>query len=174
MSISLSGGYNTFFPVYSAMPVDAVKGANPVSRGSEGIEGTGKTDELNPRGKVKPEECQTCKNRKYVDGSTENDVSFKTPGHIDPAESGAKVMAHEKQHVANAVQEGNKPNKKLLSSSVMLKTAVCPECGRVYVSGGLTRTRIQTTNGDEKNPYMKQLDKMNKNLLSGMNFDVGA
>ena len=32
--------------------------------------------------KVKPVECQTCKNREYVDGSNEPDVSFKTPGKI--------------------------------------------------------------------------------------------
>ena len=36
---------------------------------------------------VKPVECQTCKNRKYVDGSDDPNVSFKTPGHIDPGQS---------------------------------------------------------------------------------------
>ena len=43
--------------------------------------------------KVKPVECQTCKNRKYVDGSNEPDVSFKTPGKIAAGESYAKVRA---------------------------------------------------------------------------------
>ena len=40
--------------------------------------------------KVKPVECQTCKNRKYGDGSNEPDVSFKTPGKIAAGESYAK------------------------------------------------------------------------------------
>ena len=46
--------------------------------------------------KVKPVECQTCKNREYVDGSNEPDVSFKTPGKIAAGESYAKVSAHGK------------------------------------------------------------------------------
>ena len=29
-----------------------------------------------------PEECQTCKNRKYVDGSDEANVSFKSAAHV--------------------------------------------------------------------------------------------
>ena len=28
------------------------------------------------------EECQTCKNRKYVDGSDEANVSFKSAAHV--------------------------------------------------------------------------------------------
>lgn len=88
-------------------------------------------------------ECQTCKNRKYVDGSDEGNVSFKAPGHISPEASAGMVMAHEQQHVANAVREGNKAGNELLSVSVSLKTAVCPECGRTYVAGGTTRTMIR-------------------------------
>ncbi|MCR5584936.1 MAG: hypothetical protein K6F63_05825 [Lachnospiraceae bacterium] len=96
------------------------------------------------------EKCETCENRMYVDGSNESDVSFKTPGHIDPSVSASKVMAHEREHVANAVQEGNKPDAKLISASVTLHTSICPECGRTYVSGGLTRTRIKhTTDGSD-------------------------
>ena len=48
-----------------------------------------------------PQECQTCKNRKYQDGSDEN-VSFKSASHISPASSGARVRAHEAEHVSNA------------------------------------------------------------------------
>ena len=91
------------------------------------------------------EKCETCEKRKYVDGSDEADVSFKTPGHIDPSAAAAQVSAHERMHVANAIQEGSKPNAKLLSVSVQLHTAICPECGKVYVSGGTTRTQMQHT-----------------------------
>ena len=52
-----------------------------------------------------PEECQTCKNRKYQDGSNESDVSFKAPGHISPQSSAAAVRAHEQMHVTNAYQK---------------------------------------------------------------------
>lgn len=98
-------------------------------------------------GKVQPVECQTCKNRRYQDGSNEM-VSFKTPGTIRPEESYAKVMSHEKEHVANAIAEGNEENKELVSVSVSLKTAICPECGRAYVAGGVTSTTMITYGDD--------------------------
>mgnify|MGYP001188840773 CR=1 FL=1 len=44
-------------------------------------------DELGQKGAVdksKTTECQTCKNRKYVDGSNEANVSFKNAAHISP------------------------------------------------------------------------------------------
>lgn len=100
-----------------------------------------------------PEECETCKNRKYVDGSDEGDVSFKTPGHISPENSAAKVMAHEQEHVQNAIQEGSEEGNELVSASVTLKTAVCPECGTTYVAGGETRTTIRHT---AETAYRKQ------------------
>ena len=37
-------------------------------------------------------ECQTCKNRKYQDGSNEN-VSFKSASHISPEAAGIRVAA---------------------------------------------------------------------------------
>ncbi len=91
------------------------------------------------------EKCETCENRQYVDGSDEPDVSFKTPGHIDPSASASVVMSHEREHVANAIQKGSKPDAKLISASVTLHTSICPECGRAYISGGTTRTKIKHT-----------------------------
>lgn len=167
LSVSAVGGYNTFYPIYSATPVSSVDRANRVNRGSEG------TSEVNSSKKVEKGECQTCKNRKYVDGSNENDVSFKTPGHIDPNTSAAQVMSHEQQHVSNAIAEGNKSNKQLVSASVTLHTSVCPECGRVYVSGGTTHTTIRTTS-EPSNPYDKLQNKMNRNMSAGKNFDMSA
>lgn len=41
--------------------------------------GIGSVDE---NGKQK--DCQTCKNRKYVDGSDEANVSFKSAAHVSP------------------------------------------------------------------------------------------
>lgn len=119
------------------------------------------------------EECETCENRTYVDGSNENDVSFKTPGHISPESAASKVMAHEYEHVRNAYQEDKEEGKELVSVSVSLKTAVCPECGKTYVAGGETRTMMR--NGVEENPYAKQQEAYN-NFASGKteNFNAAA
>ena len=78
-------------------------------------------------------ECETCANREYKDGSDEVNVSFKSAAHIDPSAAATKVMAHEQEHVSNANR----------NATVTLKTAVCPECGRLYVSGGVTNTAIK-------------------------------
>lgn len=121
---------------------------------------TGKTE--------KKAECQTCKNRKYIDGSNEGDVSFKAPGHIAPEASAGTVMSHELEHVANALEKGNKPGNRLLSVSVTLKTAICPECGRAYVAGGTTRTRIQYGNSD----YDKNKKANDQSALLGANVDT--
>lgn len=102
------------------------------------------------------EECETCASRTYVDGSNESDVSFKTPGHISPEASASVVSAHEYEHVRNAMQEDKRPDAELVSVSVSLKTAVCPECGTTYVAGGKTRTLMRY--GEELNPYEKQQD----------------
>ena len=51
-------------------------------------------DELGQKGAVdksKTTECQTCKNRKYVDGSNEANVSFKNAAHISPEAASSAV-----------------------------------------------------------------------------------
>ena len=118
-----------------------------------------------------PSECQTCKNRKYQDGSDEGDVSFKAPGHISPQASAGTVRAHELQHVSYAYEKAAKGDGEVRSVSVTLKTAVCPECGTTYVSGGETRTSIAYK---KENPYQtnkKALEAMN---LIGSNADYVA
>lgn len=121
-------------------------------------------------------ECQTCKNRKYVDGSNEGDVSFKAPAHIEPQNAAATVMSHEQEHVANAIAEGNKENKELVNVSVTLHTSVCPECGRVYVSGGTTHSTMRTTTGgsENRNPYAQQQANLNYLMSAGTNLDISA
>lgn len=94
------------------------------------------------RGKEPGEECQTCKNRKYKDGSDEN-VSFKAASHISPEAAASRVRAHEGEHVANAYSKAAQKGGEVLSVSVRLETAVCPECGKNYVSGGTTSTKIR-------------------------------
>ena len=122
---------------------------------------------VNDIGKVNPSECQTCANRKYQDGSDEM-VSFKAPGKISPEASYGKVMGHEKEHVANAVAEGSKKNKELVSATVSLQTSICPECGRSYVSGGTTTTIMKTYKEDAFSQNTKSFEQA---ILSGNNFD---
>lgn len=85
-------------------------------------------------------QCQTCKERKYQDGSDDPGVSYKTPTRISSDQAAAAVRGHEMEHVnrerAKAVQE----DRKVVSQSVTYHSAICPECGKVYVSGGTTRT----------------------------------
>ena len=122
--------------------------------------------------KSSPAECQTCANRKYQDGSDEM-VSFKTPGHIDPGNAASVVMGHEQEHVANAYAKARENHGVVQRATVRLKTAICPECGRTYVSGGETDTQIKYYNED--NPYQQDLkssDGVNK--YRGANVDLAA
>ena len=112
-----------------------------------------KADSTNRPGS--PEECQTCKNRKYVDGSNEN-VSYKSAAHIAPGAAGNAVRAHEGEHVSNAYTKASQNNGKVISASVSIHTSVCPECGRTYVSGGTTNTMIKYPN--ESNPYSQDAE----------------
>ena len=130
-----------------------------------------KANEQSRTGKTEAKgECQTCKERKYIDGSDEGNVSFKAPGHIAPEASAGVVMSHEKEHVANAKREGNKPGNELVSATVSLKTAICPECGRSYVAGGTTRTLIKYGNSEyDKNKKAADLD-----AVLGSNVDMAV
>lgn len=125
-----------------------------------------------PGDKKKPgEECQTCKERKYQDGSDEM-VSFKSAAHISPESAAARVRSHEQEHVSNAYKKAAEGNGKVISASVSIHTAVCPECGRTYVSGGTTQTQIKYYN--EENPYQKGLKTADQAKYSGMNADYAV
>lgn len=149
----------------------------PATGGAEGAEkgkaivNPGESTKVQPGKKSSPAECQTCKERKYQDGSNEN-VSFKAATHISPQAAGAAVRAHEGEHVSNAYSKAAQNNGKVLQASVAIHTAICPECGRSYVSGGTTTTKIKY--GDEKNPYVQNMKNADKGLLSGMNFDAAG
>lgn len=134
------------------------------------IKNPGESTEKQAGRKSSPAECETCKNRKYQDGSDEGDVSFKAAAHIDPKSAAARVRSHEQEHVSNAYQKAAKNNGKVVSCNVSIHTAICPECGRTYVSGGTTATQIKYFNED--NPYQKEMkasDAVNK--YRGMNYD---
>ena len=92
-------------------------------------------------------ECKTCQERKYQDGSNDPGVSFKTPTHIGPDQSASAVRGHEMEHVVRERAKAQSEGRRVISQSVSMQTGICPECGSVYVAGGVTRT---TTAADTK------------------------
>lgn len=86
-----------------------------------------------------PQECQTCASRKYKDQSSDPSVSFQTPTQLSPAEAALAVAAHENEHVVHNSAQAER-NGQVAHSTVTISYAVCPECGRIYVSGGKTQT----------------------------------
>ena len=94
--------------------------------------------------------CQTCARRKYQDGSDDPGVSFKTPTKMNPEQAATAVRGHEQEHVVRERAEAEREDRKVISQSVTIHTDICPECGRVYVSGGVTRTVTAADNQDEE------------------------
>ena len=138
---------------------------------AEVIKNPGESTKVAPGRKSSPAECQTCKERKYQDGSDEN-VSFKSAQHISPEAAGARVRAHEQEHVSNAYSKAEQGGGKVVNASVTIHTAVCPECGRTYVSGGTTHTLIKYNN--EKNPYTQNKKANDAMGLVGQNVDLAG
>ncbi|MBD5134277.1 MAG: hypothetical protein HDT38_07405 [Clostridiales bacterium] len=102
-------------------------------------------------------ECQTCKERKYQDGSDDPGVSFKTPTHLGPDQAAAAVRGHENEHVVREQAKARQEDRKVVSQSVTYHTDICPECGKVYVSGGTTRT-VTKANTDQQARQQDQQD----------------
>lgn len=174
MTIGSISGYQPYHSIY-ANPMGKSQQAQDVNAVS-GIDGEKKSanpDEIKKPGrKSAPEDCETCKNRKYQDGSDEGNVSFKSASHISPESAAAKVRAHENEHVSNAYKKAAKDNGKVINASVSIQTSICPECGRTYVSGGLTKTSIKYTNED--NPYTKNQKALDAINMRGANVDYAA
>lgn len=184
--ISYNNGYSSYQNTYSGQSrisgqdqtlVQSLAAGQDQATGQAQLSGkpilnSGESEETAPGRKSSPAECETCKNRKYQDGSDEM-VSFKTAQHISPDASASAVRSHEQEHVSNAYTKAEQNNGKVVSCSVAIHTAVCPECGRTYISGGDTTTQIKYYN--EENPYqqdMKSSDAANK--YSGANIDLAV
>lgn len=119
--------------------------ANTPASGSA-IDGEGKKS---PQETMEEGECQTCKNRKYQDGSNDPGVSFKTATRLSPEQAATAVRGHEMEHVSHERARAEREDRKVVQQSVTIHTAVCPECGDVYVSGGTTRTTTKKDNRQE-------------------------
>ena len=146
-------------------------GAAAGAEGSGAIKNPGEDTAKQPGRVSSPAECETCKNRRYVDGSNES-VSFKAPTNISPAAAPAAVRAHEQEHVSNAYKKAAQGNGEVLQASVKIKMSICNECGRSYIAGGETTTKIRYSN--EENPYQKNRKESDAAGLRGMNVDAVA
>ncbi len=164
---ALGSGYGAYSGAYSA----GLTGASAATEPPKAILNPGESTKANPGKRVSPAECETCKNRKYQDGSDEM-VSFKTAQHISPQSAAARVRGHEAEHVSNAYKDAAMNNGKVRQASVSIKTAVCPECGRTYVAGGETCTKIAYSNED--NPYTKARKAQQKQGQLGANIDLAG
>lgn len=102
--------------------------------------------------------CQTCEERKYQDGSDDPGVSFKTPTNVAPEMAASAVRGHEQEHVVREQAKAQREDRKVVSQTVTYHTGICPECGKVYVSGGTTRT-VTAANPQEEQPDPEQQDE---------------
>ena len=164
------GAYGSYASYGNADSAAGTKGSLSTI-GNAGEDGESEA-EIRAKKRAGIEECETCKNRQYQDGSDESDVSFKAPGHISPQASRATVAAHESQHVANAYQKASQNNGQVLQASVSYKMGVCPECGRSYVAGGETSTMIRYNNDTPYGNAQKSSDAANGAL--GANIDIAV
>ena len=110
-------------------------------------------------------ECQTCKNRRYQDGSDDMGVSFQTPTKVDPKAAASKVKSHEMEHVGRNQAKAEREGREVVSQSVTLKTGICPECGRVYIAGGVTRTTTKGASDDRFNVGMNDPSQSKGGML---------
>ena len=138
-------------------------GANAEGLGIQGVNSSESPAEVMNEAK-----CETCEKRKYQDGSDDPGVSYKTPTTISADNAAAAVRGHEQEHVVRERAKAEQEDRKVVSQSVTLHTDICPECGRVYISGGTTRT---VTMGDNSDPSMELRNaKKNQERSAGVLF----
>lgn len=107
-------------------------------------------------------ECQTCKERKYQDGSDDPGVSFKTPTNIAPEQAASAVRGHEMEHVYREQAKAEREDRKVVSQNVTIHTDICPECGEAFVSGGTTTTTTKADNSGAEQQQQQQAQQQNE------------
>lgn len=64
---------------------------------------------------------------------------MQSPTHLSPDEAPGAVIAHEREHVQHNAEKAAREGEKA-TSFIQIHTSICPECGRIFVSGGTTTT----------------------------------
>jgi hypothetical protein len=103
-------------------------------------------------------ECETCRKRRYQDDSEDSAVSFQMPTNMSPTAAKSRVRMHELEHVRRESAKAKQEGKQVVSQTVQIKTDTCEECGRIYVSGGLTRTVTRADMRDFHRMFMLGFD----------------
>lgn len=144
----------SFYSPYTAVQSTQLFGSASIARqqsgGSPALAGT---PDVTNNQEVGPKGCQTCHTRRYKDQSNDASVSFQTPTYVAPEMAAVAVAGHEQQHVQNNAQKAQREGMRA-TSFVQISTAICPECGQSYVSGGKTTTyysKKQQTTGEDGN-----------------------
>ena len=107
----------------------------------------GKAKSVEPKG-----ECHTCNSRKYVDKSSDSSVSYQTPTKLNPQTAALAVGAHEREHVTNERAKADREGREIVNQTVSIKYGVCPECSKMYPTGGTTRTQSVKSDDEEYAP----------------------
>ncbi len=116
-------------------------------------------------------ECQTCKNRRYQDGSDDPGVSFKSPSKVASGSAESAVRAHEYEHVNRNQAKAAREGQEVVYQNVRIKHGICPECGKDYVAGGLTTTVTKT---EPKTDERFEVGMYDKEAEKGKLFDAIA
>ncbi len=169
--IGMMNGYSTAYMSGGFISPYGTDMGTAATTAPDKVNGSEEASAITSGKKVSRGECQTCKERKYQDGSDEM-VSFKSAAHISPESSGTRVRAHEQEHVNNAYKKAAQGGGKVLAATVSLRSAVCPECGRSYIAGGTTTTKIRYPN--ESNPYQQNRKSADRDAATGDNVDLAV
>ncbi len=124
---------------------------------------TAKSD-LEQRIRNGQEECPTCAARTYADVSGDKSVSFQAPKHIPTHSAASTVMNHEREHVTGEAAKARDKGGEVVSSTVSLEYGICPDCGRKYVSGGVTKTVVSKPVGDQNKKVLENASKRFRTL----------
>ena len=149
ISNSSYSNYENKYNLYNQNPYSSVPNTPEDDRRL--ISDTKKANDDSPLNDKQKEECQTCKNRKYKDGSNDPGVSYKTPTKIKSGAAAAAVKSHEHEHVSRERAKAQREGKEIIYQNVTIHTAICPECHKSYVSGGTTRTVTRNSNESQMN-----------------------
>ena len=85
-------------------------------------------------------------------------IWLSTPSHIGPDQAASAVRGHENEHVVREQSKARQEGRKVVSQSVTLHSDICPECGKVYISGGTTRTVTKAGAGQQADPQQQGQD----------------
>ncbi len=161
--MSVQGLNNSFYNAYNAYGFSSQsKTTQNTSVDVSNI----KTDELKKSNQLEaPKECETCKNRRYQDRSDDPTVSFQSAQSIPTGMAYGIVASHENEHVRNEQTRAKEDGRKVVFQSVSIHTDICPECGKMYISGGTTRTVTKADNSQNQSNNNSQLTDIFPGML---------